>query len=80
MWNQSTAQESQDSSSLKISRFRLYRQEDEQGRVFFLLFLIRKFDRQPPKPLTLKLDNVTQHCTFTLPKVGMINEEVLGNT
>lgn len=37
-------------------------------------------ETEPPKSLTLKLDNVTQHCIFISVKAGTINEEALGNT
>lgn len=41
---------------------------------------IWRVETQPPEPLTLNPDNVTQHYIFISIKAGMINEEPLGNT
>ena len=45
---------------------------------FFYESLTSK-ETQPPKRLTLKLDNVTQHCIFISVGVSAISEEALGN-
>jgi len=45
---------------------------------FFYESLTSK-ETQPPKRLTLKLDNVTQHCIFISVRVSAISEEALGN-
>lgn len=87
-WNLSTAraldqtQRSQDRSTLQISRYRLYRQEDAQGK-FVLSFLLRKSNKQRhnlPNGWRSILDNVSQHCIFISIQVGITNEEALGNT